>query len=472
MKRHFERHPFETSRTDTLRLGRRALVGGLAGTLGALLLSRRARGDAATPSEPHFFMQVLVQGGLDAAYSFDALPLEMTAAGLQQNYIGAEPAPWEGADGTRTLVAAPTQALRPFLQDLAIVNGVLTSVAFDGHGQNRNLLLTGNPFGGVPAMSRLNTETPIDYVQVGAFVADVRDARFVPLNAETAAALQATLSSSGKDTPDFDAHLQARCSQAASSGANRFSNGARVLGGAAAQSVSLAERIRALQLPAIGALAEPDFDVALDRNLAMIGEFFRHGITKSCLLDITGDMRFDTHSADEAKNQAPMYEAAAKRFARVLAYLKKTPFDERRTLLDVTTVMFASEFGRTMRRVGYPVDDTGTDHNTLASTILLAGRGIAAGRVFGGTDFRTPTEELSSAHLSLDPSRIKRMGLPIDFATGRSTDAKPAQYESGTYLGLASVVNALYSLFGVDRQFFWEAARNEAAPTFNALLKR
>ncbi|WP_394833028.1 DUF1501 domain-containing protein [Pendulispora rubella] len=462
-------HPIDR---HSLRLGRRALLGGVASTLGALLLPRRARGDAAAPGEPHFFLQVVVYGGLDASYLFDGLPLAMTAAGLQRNYMGVEPTAWEGRDGTRTLAASPTQVLRPFQQDLTIVNGVMTSLGFDGHDQNRNLLVTGNPFGGVPAMTRLNREAPIDYVKVGTFDAEVRDARFVPLDAATAAGLQASLSSAGTDTPDFDAFLQTRCSQASASGVSRFSNGARILGGAAAQSTSLAERIRALQLPALATSDAPTDEVKLERNLVMIGEFFRRGITNSCMLDVTGDMDLDTHSPSETKKQLPMYEAITKSLAQILAYLKKTAFDERRTLFDVTTVMFASEFSRTMRRTGSPVDDTGTDHNTLASTVLLAGKGIAPGMVLGGSDFRTPAEELSGAHLSLDPARIKRMGLPIDLATGRSTEAKPAQYTPGAYLGLASVINTVYSLFGVDRQYFWEAARDQPAPVFPALLKR
>ncbi len=57
-------------------------------------------------------------------------------------------------------------------------------------------------------------------------------------------------------------------------------------------------------------------------------------------------------------------------------------------MFDVTTVMVASEFGRTMRGAGLPIDQTGTNHNQFSNSILIGGKGIRAGMVLGASDLR------------------------------------------------------------------------------------
>ncbi|WP_394840696.1 DUF1501 domain-containing protein [Pendulispora brunnea] len=122
--------------------------------------------------------------------------------------------------------------------------------------------------------------------------------------------------------------------------------------------------------------------------------------------------------------------------------------------------------------VDRPIDDTGTDHNPFTNSILFAGKGIRAGAVLGGSDFQSSNEELSGAHLSLDTEKLKRMGLPVDFETGLITGEKPAEYTANAYLTIASVVNAVYTLFRVDRQHHWENGRGLGpAPVLAALLK-
>jgi hypothetical protein len=141
-------------------------------------------------------------------------------------------------------------------------------------------------------------------------------------------------------------------------------------------------------------------------------------------------------------------------------------------LLDVTTVLVASEFSRTMRQETLPIDNTGTDHNPLSNTIIAAGKGIRGGVVLGGTDFNRAEEVLSGAHLSLDPKRLKRMGLPIDWRTGLPSPEAPAVYAPEKYLGIASVVNTVYSLFGVDEKHYWESSRDAPPAPLLAALRR
>ena len=74
----------------------------------------------------------------------------------------------------------------------------------------------------------------------------------------------------------------------------------------------------------------------------------------------------------------------------------------------------------------------GTDHNPLANTVLIGGAGIKSGLVIGASDFRTATESLSGAHLQLDRDRVKVMGRPFDFTTGRARTDLPAAFAVST----------------------------------------
>ena len=57
-------------------------------------------------------------------------------------------------------------------------------------------------------------------------------------------------------------------------------------------------------------------------------------------------------------------------------------------MFDVTTVMIASEFGRTLRSLDSPIDNTGTNHNQFSNSVLIGGKGIRGGMVIGESRFR------------------------------------------------------------------------------------
>ena len=72
------------SRRDILRFG--------AFGAGTLLLPRASfPAPLAADADPHFFLLVVLNGGADSSYMFDARPLSMTKAGKIQNYLGKEP---------------------------------------------------------------------------------------------------------------------------------------------------------------------------------------------------------------------------------------------------------------------------------------------------------------------------------------------------------------------------------------------
>src|SRR5262249_58154418 len=137
------------SRRDVLKL---AAFGG-----GTLLLPNGDFLAAAEPNpDPHFFLLVVLGGGADSSYMFDARPLSMTKAGKIQNYLGQEPASFTGRNGTSTLATSLIKPLQPFRDRFSVLNGVYMTPSFDGHLQNMNFLFTGNAFGGDSFIPHLN----------------------------------------------------------------------------------------------------------------------------------------------------------------------------------------------------------------------------------------------------------------------------------------------------------------------------
>jgi hypothetical protein len=124
-----------------------------------------------------------------------------------------------------------------------------------------------------------------------------------------------------------------------------------------------------------------------------------------------------------------------------------------------------------MRQKNAPLDKTGTDHNPLTNTILLGGKGIRGGLVIGASDFQSPDESLSPAHLALDPDLLKIMGRPFDYAAFRPRSELPSDFEATDYLSTASVVNTIYDLFAVDEAHHWLQMKNgPIAPVLRPLL--
>src|SRR6266545_3562116 len=137
------------SRRDVIRLG---AIGA-----GSLLLPGAGPAAAAdADQDPHFFLLVVLDGGADPSYMFDARPLSMTRAGKIQNYLGEEPGAWTGSNGATTLATRLVAPLRPFSDRFSVLNGVYMTPSFDGHLQNMNFLFTGNAFGGDSFIPHLN----------------------------------------------------------------------------------------------------------------------------------------------------------------------------------------------------------------------------------------------------------------------------------------------------------------------------
>jgi hypothetical protein len=400
------------TRRDMLKIS----LGG-AGTLilpGGGLLPAAAQ----SPDEPHFFLMIVLNGGADCSYMFDARPLSMTKAGKIQNYLKQEPAPFSGRNGTGTLATSLVKPLLPFRDRFSILNGVYMTPSFDGHLQNMNFLFTGNAFGGDSFIPHLNLpdtgrepQSLDGVLSSDPVVVTVNNhSAVVPLMPRAVAGLANSL----KQTPplaggELTEFIRGRMT------ANAFGPG---------------------RLSAAAALMQAGLDKSprVHRQLAQLTP---------------------ASNRDSPEQQT-------------LALITQC---FRRSMLDVTTVMVASEFGRTMRSPDGTVDDTGTNHNQFSNSILIGGKGIRGGLVIGASDLRDEVEEPSAAHLQLDPMQEKTMGLPFDFATLTSRPDLPAAFDIKDYLTIGSVVNTIYTLFGVPKEHYRVLRRElPTAPVLHGLL--
>jgi hypothetical protein len=452
------------SRRDVLKIS----LGG-AGTLllpGASFLAAGEPGDGA-----HFFLMIVLNGGADSSYMFDARPLSMSQAGKIQNYLGKAPAPWTGRNGVSTLATPLTKPLLPFRDRLSILNGVYMTPSFDGHLQNMNFLFTGNPFGGDSFIPHLNLpetgrapQSLDSIMSTDSVVMSVNNhAGVVPLRPGSVGGLAKTLREVEPLLPGGELATFIRGRMAANAaGPGRMAAGAGLMLSGLDQAPHVHRQLAQISAPAAQQTPE-------QQSLAMIAQCFRLSISRSAIYVLPEF--FDVHAAEQAKTQPKLFGDAVGRIAALLKGLEETPFDARRSMFDVTTVMVASEMGRTLRAEGVPVDQTGTHHNQFSNSILLAGKGIRGGMVIGASDFTDERAEMSKAHLALDPELEKAMGRPFDFATLTSRPDLPDTFDIKDYLTIGSVVNTVYSLFGVPKERYRTPGRElPASPVLNGLL--
>ena len=201
----------------------------------------------------------------------------------------------------------------------------------------------------------------------------------------------------------------------------------------------------------------------------MVGECFKLSIARSAVY--TYQEEFDVHAAEAAKKQPETFATVVGKIAELFKALSEIPFDSTRSLFDVTTVMVTSEMGRTMRVQGNPIDNTGTNHNQFSNSVILGGKGIRPGLVVGASDLANETVTASKAHLSMDPIAEKLMGCPFDFATMKTRTDMPEKYDLKDYLSMSSVINTIYSSFGVPQPMMRTLGRDlPIAPILTGLL--
>ncbi len=452
-------------------MDRRLFLSAGLGSLGFMLLPTALRAEA--QEDPHFFLQIYIYGGLDSLFLFDGRFKNMTAAGIAHDHVKEEPKLWEGVNGGHCLATSIARRLEKYRKNFSVVNGVYMATSFDGHPQNVNFLFTGNPFGGESFVPHMNERTdtsyrkrPLDALQSGGFPLDHNNGgSTIPLSVESAVKLIETV----KRSRTMDVHqpaigfLRSRF-RALSSGGGQFSRGSAAMGHGYAAAPDLSERLTRVRLTPQRS-PEAGF-------MQMMSGFFKEGIASAAILQLVPDIEhFDVHSGIAARRQVLAYNSVMDKLVRVFDLLTTLPFDRTRSLMDVTTVLVASEFGRALRQPGLALDETGTDHNVLSNSMLIGGKGIRGGLVIGDSDWQSPTEELSPAHRIVDPNGLKFMGRPFDFTAGQSRTDKPETFDLDDYITMSSVVNTIYSCLSVPRTK-WRTVKRDgpSAPLLSRLL--
>jgi hypothetical protein len=247
-----------------------------------------------------------------------------------------------------------------------------------------------------------------------------------------------------------------------SAGSGRFAAGAAAMGNGFSQAGLLRDRLLGVQAPDPSRSDEENF-------IGMLASLFMNRVAGSALW-VFSEI-FDAHDETTAGNQPKTFGKVCDKLALVFRTLANTPFDAKRSLLDVTTVMVNSEFSRTLRQTGRPIDKTGTDHNQLNNSFLLGGKGIRGGQIIGASDYASASETLTGAHKLLDPTSLKIMGRPFDFTTQRPSGATPEAFDAKLYLTSDSVVNTVLTAFQVPKEKQRALDRfGTMAPTLAALL--
>ncbi len=439
----------------------------------------------ANPSEDHFLFMLFLEGGADFSYLFDGRPLEMTQNKLLSNRIGKEPQLWQGANGTNAWASSLTSPLRPYKNDLSIINGVFMDKTFAGHNNMIDLIFSGNPLGGDSFLPLVNSKSlstknrPLDGIKknCGLLSIDPFHTSLIELESGDAAELILRIQkqpSLAKKQAAWDFALSRMKAGGLLDTAGQWSQGSTNLYNQSAQAQALANILGSLDMSSLN----PDVDLNfLDLYGRMVQKnMMRIAIEATRSFDFTNGQQdrffFDTHGIQSDEVHVKLYQDTVDKIAKTLSYFKNTAYDSARSLLDVTTIVVATEFGRTMRQDNVNFETCGTDHNTFCNSFLFAGKGIRGGQVIGASDFQTSTELLSPAHLQLDKDKINIMAKPFDFSTEQPLDVLPTEFSDANYLTSGSVINTLFDLFSMPKDMYRRKNTGALAyPSLRTLLK-
>lgn len=444
--------------------------------LGAAATLPIGRTVSAADGTPHFFLNLTISGGLDASYLFDARPLQLTDKNRMANYLyknakqgvtllpDATPITLMGSNGQSALRTKLTDPLMKHWDRFSVINGVcMATNGFEGHGNNMYFLFTNSANPGhdsyVPMIGAQGKQ-PLESVHVGGFEGDGNGA---PSNFSGSIQLfpgqGGNLANVLKNGPQINLqssvmkHVMNRMA-ANATGTGLFSVGAQKAQAGLQKAPALAETLKNVsQGTAVAGEAEikPSLDIAL--------AYFKGGVTSAMTIVLDRDPVMDTHGSDAAQDAYKQFTDIVFNIDTVMTTLRNTPYDAAQglSMLDVTTLLVTTEFSRTMTQFGGNVDATGTDHNPLNNSVLIAGKGIKGGLVIGQSDMQSVNEsgdllEVSGAHKQLDQSLTKIMGKPFDFAAQMPKSTLAETFQEPEYLTFASVANTLMDMFGVPSQ--------------------
>ena len=161
-------------------------------------------------------------------------------------------------------------------------------------------------------------------------------------------------------------------------------------------------------------------DTGRPKRVAMVSQALRYGVSQAVTVTVASGL--DTHDENWAANQLDLQIGGWNLVANLLDDLKTydDPDQPGRKLIDTTTVVVFSEFGRTAKLN----NRDGRDHSIL-NACLLAGAGVPRGQLFG-----------ASTTVGMNP-------LPVDPITGQAQ-------ATGTTLNPNNIFASIMAGAGMD----------------------
>ncbi len=337
--------------------------------------------------DPQFFVLILAQGGMDVTLGLDP---RVHTEGEDQKDVFLEYRPEQIIQSGGIFLAPAAEALKPYSNDLVIINGV--NMRRDaGHMSNLQYLASGNGDG-------RNAFLPVEIAQatgqIGPSGILQHNLSLVLGNYETTVTdLNRMLSSppAESDGPvlDFLDSSNKSAYEAALSGFQKIE---------APQNQILRELVK--MHPQLGLQEVPVEE--------LISRLFRRQLAYQSVISLSSD-DLDSHSNHAGSDGVPGRHWKGQKLiwskvADIFAEFKRTPFLNG-SLFDASTFMVVTEFSRTP----YLNGSNGKDHNPLTNSVLLVGPQFKGGQVLGGSRVIRRSENRAATHIA----------RPIDFSSGK-----------------------------------------------------
>ena len=384
-------------------------------------LRREARAQVAGP---RFLVTFYADGGWDTTQVFDVHDPNDTTDGVDVDVPG-QPVSQIATAGPLTYISNPTTrpAVDAFFASWAgrsaIVNGINTRST--SHDQSRQLVFTGylDPTRAdfaVMAAHHSGQDLPLPHLLLSG---PSYDGQFASLTGRVSGQLGDALAFDvvpGHVTPDTEQLTVSALGEAYVQQATEWQR--LIAAGAPASAISARfadfheAQVRGDKLANLASALPTDTNQGA-QFAASVANAFRQGLTTSVTVNQAGG--FDTHSNDQ--DQAQRYQDLFTFLNDFVTGLSTQAGVASASMLDETTIVYFSEFGRTPQLNG----NNGKDHHPWVS-LLLVGRGVAPG-VYGLTDGN-------------------QEGVKVNFSTGQPDDAGQVLDVTNAVAGLLTLVGA------------------------------
>ncbi len=380
----------------------------------------------------HLLMHLQIEGGADMLQSLD--PMSMPANATEKEFYRDYGDSDIFVKGNVSLGPA-AHALKPFIDQMAIVRGIWMSTGFEGsHESCRTYMASGEDRGWqrsniIPSeFSRFTGAGPFGaicntsrefamYIDAAGCTTSSQIQGMDINSLSTQGVLQSMLSPFGWTKPFQSREQYARSGKEVS---------------------EFLKHLNAIK---------QDLGVSQLSDERVIIEALGFGISAQAFFNCGGDFNgpgpgLDDHGGyvgSHLKDQTWHWQKVAEIFKLCQnVEFKKTG----KSVFDQTTFIVTNEFSRPPH-LGY---SGGKDHNPETNSTLLAGRGVRGGTVIGGSGFIKGAEATYPKH--------RLVGMPIDWKTGRAlTEKEVGQIENAEHFPLIKpehVIATLADIFGVN----------------------